>query len=42
MFDEEGAPEELTQVRMGKIVKDKYPNWTNRTKRLCDSTRWPR
>ncbi len=25
MFDEEAAPEELTQVRMGKIVKDKYP-----------------
>jgi hypothetical protein len=26
MFDEEGAPEELTQVRMGKIVKEKYPD----------------
>jgi superfamily II DNA or RNA helicase len=26
MFDEELAPEELTQVRMGKIVKDKYPD----------------
>ena len=25
MFDEELVPEELTQVRMGKIVKDKYP-----------------
>ncbi len=25
MFDEEIVPEELTQVRMGKIVKDKYP-----------------
>lgn len=25
MFDEETVPEELTQVRMGKIVKDKYP-----------------
>ena len=25
MFDEEAVPEELTQVRMGKIVKDKYP-----------------
>jgi transaldolase len=24
-FDEELVPEELTQVRMGKIVKDKYP-----------------
>jgi superfamily II DNA or RNA helicase len=26
LFDEEMVPEELTQVRMGKIVKDKYPN----------------
>lgn len=26
MFDEETVPEELTQVRMGKIVRDKYPN----------------
>lgn len=25
LFDEETLPEELTQVRMGKIVKDKYP-----------------
>jgi hypothetical protein len=25
MFDEELVPEELTQVRMGKIVKEKYP-----------------
>ena len=25
IFDEEMVPEELTQVRMGKIVKDKYP-----------------
>lgn len=25
MFDEEMVPEELTQVRMGKIVRDKYP-----------------
>jgi len=25
MFDEEVVPEELTQLRMGKIVKDKYP-----------------
>ncbi len=25
LFDEEMVPEELTQVRMGKIVKDKYP-----------------
>ncbi len=25
MFDEETVPEELTQVRMGKIVRDKYP-----------------
>lgn len=26
LFDEETLPEELTQVRMGKIVKDKYPD----------------
>jgi hypothetical protein len=25
MFDEETVPEELTKVRMGKIVRDKYP-----------------
>lgn len=25
LFDEEIVPEELTQVRMGKIIKDKYP-----------------
>jgi len=25
LFDKEIVPEELTQVRMGKIVKDKYP-----------------
>ncbi len=26
LFDSEMVPEELTQVRMGKIVKDKYPH----------------
>jgi superfamily II DNA or RNA helicase len=26
LFDDELVPEELTQVRMGKIVKDKYPS----------------
>lgn len=26
LFDEEMIPEELTQVRLGKIIKDKYPN----------------
>lgn len=26
MFDEELVPEELTQVRLGKIVKEKFPN----------------
>lgn len=26
LFDEEVVPEELTQIRMGKIVKDKYPD----------------
>lgn len=25
MFDKEVIPEELTQIRMGKIIKDKYP-----------------
>ncbi|MBT9444645.1 MAG: DEAD/DEAH box helicase [Hyphomonadaceae bacterium] len=25
LFDEETAPEELTQLRLGKIVKDRYP-----------------
>ena len=25
LFDEETVPEELTQVRMGKIIKEKYP-----------------
>ncbi|MBL3658579.1 DEAD/DEAH box helicase [Fulvivirga sediminis] len=25
LFDEETVPQELTQVRMGKIIKDKYP-----------------
>lgn len=25
LFDTEAVPEELTQVRMGKIIKDKYP-----------------
>ncbi len=26
LFDEEVVPEELTQVRMGKIIKEKYPD----------------
>lgn len=26
LFDEDLVPEELTQIRMGKIIKDKYPN----------------
>ena len=26
MFDDELVPEELTQVRMGKIIKEKFPN----------------
>lgn len=26
LFDEELVPEELTQVRMGKIIKDRYPS----------------
>jgi hypothetical protein len=29
LFDEELVPEELTQVRMGKIIKDKYPELTD-------------
>lgn len=28
MFDEELVPEELTQLRLGKIIKDKYPELT--------------
>ncbi len=28
LFDEELVPEELTQVRMGKIIKEKYPDLT--------------
>jgi len=28
LFDEELVPEELTQVRMGKIVKERYPELT--------------
>lgn len=26
MFDDEVVPQELTQIRMGKIIKDKYPD----------------
>ena len=26
LFDEETLPQELTQIRMGKIIKDKYPD----------------
>ena len=26
LFDEETVPQELTQIRMGKIIKDKYPD----------------
>ncbi len=29
MFDDETVPEELTQVRMGKIVRESYPNLTD-------------
>ncbi len=29
LFDSEMVPEELTQIRMGKIVKDKYPELDN-------------
>jgi len=29
LFDEELVPEELTQARMGKIVKEKFPNLDN-------------
>ena len=29
LFDEETIPEELTQVRMGKIVRDKYPEFSD-------------
>lgn len=37
LFDEEVVPQELTQVRMGKIIKDKYPNWMQKTWKLYDS-----
>lgn len=29
MFDEETVPEELTQIKMGKIVRDRYPDLTD-------------
>ena len=29
LFDEELVPEELTQVRLGKIIRDKYPELTS-------------
>lgn len=29
LFDDELVPEELTQVRMGKIIKDRYPELTD-------------
>jgi hypothetical protein len=29
LFDEETVPQELTQIRMGKIIKDKYPELDN-------------
>lgn len=29
LFDEEMIPEEITQLRMGKIIKDKYPELDN-------------
>ena len=29
MFDEEMVPEELTQVRMGKVISEKYPDLDN-------------
>jgi hypothetical protein len=36
LFAEELVPEELTQVRMGKIIKDKYLSLTRKTMRPCD------
>jgi hypothetical protein len=38
LFDEELVPEELTQVRMGKIIKDKYPSLMKKIRRPCAST----
>jgi hypothetical protein len=32
VFDEETAPEELTQVRMGKIIADRYPELSDEDK----------
>ena len=46
MFDEELVPEELTQVRMGKIIKDKYPELDEEDQEAVStpeqiSTIWP-
>jgi hypothetical protein len=41
IFDEELVPEELTQVRMGKIIKDNIPNSMRRIRRRCASTPSP-
>ena len=37
LFDEELVPEELTQVRMGKIIQEKFPNLAMRTAKPCAS-----
>jgi hypothetical protein len=41
LFDEELVPEELTQVRMGKIIKDKYPELDAEIRKRCASTPSP-
>ncbi len=38
LFDQELVPEELTQVRMGKIIRDKYPDLPKRIRRPFAST----
>ena len=35
LFDQDLMPEEMTQLRMGKIVKDKYPDLPRMTRRPC-------
>ena len=37
LFDEELVPEELTQVRMGKIIRTSIPSLTPKIRRPCAS-----
>ena len=38
LFDPEVMPEELTQLRLGKIIKDRFPSWMMGIRRRCVST----